>query len=250
MFVAVDVGNTNITIGIFEENKIIDILRLKSDPNLTQKEYEIILKEKIGKYKNSICVIGSVFDELNSLLFGAFNNVLAAEPILIEQSWKFNVKKDPKDAVGIDRLANVTEAEYISNLPLIVIDAGSCTTFDILDRNGKFIGGAILPGIRMQLLAMNKFTSKLPYVEPDSSPLAIGYNTKDAMLAGVIRGHAGSIEKLLKESEKELGESATIIGTGGFIDIVKNYISRPFDIIDKELTLKGIKRIFELNKNR
>ena len=247
MFIAADVGNSNITIGVFDGDEVIETYRLISDIQMMQAEYEELLEEKLKQYKNSICVIGSVFDELNERLVRAFYNVLSKEPLLISQEWEFGVKKDKKDAVGIDRLANVVEAKQISKLPLIVIDAGTATTFDILSADGKFIGGAILPGIRMQLRAMNHFTSKLPDIQPEESFMAIGYNTKDAMLSGVIRGHAGSIEKLIKESEEELGEAATIIGTGGFITLLKDHIIRPFDSIDTELTLKGIKRIYEIN---
>lgn len=247
MFVAVDVGNSNITIGVFEGGKIVEIQRLVSDAQMSQEEYQELLYTKRQLYKNSICVIGSVYDELNSVLLSAFRNISSKEPLLITQNWNFGVKKNKSDDVGIDRLANVVEANNNYKTPLIVVDAGTATTFDILDKDGKFIGGAIIPGVRIQLKAMNKFTSKLPDIEPEESSMAIGYNTKDAMLAGVIRGHAGSIEKLIKESEKELGETATIVGTGGFITLLKSYIARPFDSIDKELTLKGIKRIYEIN---
>ena len=148
---------------------------------------------------------------------------------------------------GIDRLANISEAVENYPLPLVVIDAGTATTFDVADSEKKFIGGVIMPGIGMQLRALSEFTSKLPDTAPAEIESTIQKNTVKSMLSGVVRGHAGGIEKLIKDCQKELGKNPSVIGTGGFINLISKYIEVPFEI-DKNLTLKGLKRIYDLNK--
>ena len=132
--------------------------------------------------------------------------------------------------------------------PIIVVDLGTATTFDIVDKNGNFLGGVIMPGIKLQLNALSLNTSKLPKIEPDKSEIAIGNDTESAILSGVIRGSACAIEGLISQCEKELSEKAIIIATGVYCGLISKYMTREFDFVNPYLTLEGLRFLYELNK--
>ena len=132
--------------------------------------------------------------------------------------------------------------------PAIIVDLGTATTFDILDKFGNFIGGVIMPGLNLQFRALNKSTSKLPRIEAGAVDSAIGNNTADAILSGVIRGSACAIEGLIEQCEKELGENAVIVATGGYSGLISKYMKRQFDFVNPYLTLEGLRFLYELNK--
>ncbi len=135
------------------------------------------------------------------------------------------------------------------NHPVIVVDFGTATTFDIVNEKGEFIGGVISLGIMSQMKALNKFTSKLPRTDVTISNSAIGHNTNDAILSGVIRGTACMIDGLVEQCEKELGKKSLLIATGGYSGLIANYLKRPFDFINPTLTLEGLRYLYEINKS-
>jgi type III pantothenate kinase len=149
--------------------------------------------------------------------------------------------------VGMDRIANALGAKAQYKLPAIVVDIGTAITFDVISKEGSFIGGIISAGINLQLKSLNTYTSKLPLVEIEQSPKAIGNNTQNSILSGVIRGTACAIEGLIAQCEQELGEKAFIIATGGQCEIVSQYMNRGFDKINHNLTLEGLKEIARLS---
>lgn len=152
------------------------------------------------------------------------------------------------DEVGADRIANAAGAYILYKHPVIVIDFGTATTFDIVNPLGEFIGGVIAPGINLQLKTLNRFTSKLPRIDAAISPSAIGNNTVDAILSGVIRGCACMIDGLIEQCEKELGERAVIVATGGYSNYIAEYMKRPFDFINPTLTLEGLRHLYNINQ--
>ena len=121
---------------------------------------------------------------------------------------------------------------------------GTATTFDIINENNEFMGGIITPGMQIQLKALSKFTSKLPLLDVEPIKNVIGHNTQEAILSGVIRGHACMIEGLLKKCEQELGKKPVTIATGGYAFLISEYMEKPFDFIDEDLTLKGLNIIY------
>ena len=146
----------------------------------------------------------------------------------------------PKE-VGADRIANAYAAKNKYPLPIIVVDIGTAITFDIVAKNGDFVGGVIMPGLGLQLKALNLNTSKLPQINLEDSVNAIGNSTKTAILSGIIRGTAMAVEGLVNQCEIELGEKATIVATGGCCEIVSKYMSRKFDYVSSTLTLEGFR---------
>lgn len=248
MFLAVDIGNTNITLGVFDDEKLVQTFRLESDVLCEQKDCEIRLKSLLTDFEISSCAVVSVVKELSEKLKLACDNVFGINSRLFTSYKDFDIKigiQSP-ETIGADRLANVCAVKGY-NRPVIVVDIGTAITFDILSKDGVFLGGVIMPGVNLQFKALNQHTSKLPLLEYEPCNCAIGDCTKNAMLSGVIRGTACAIEGLIKQCETELKEPSIIIATGGQCGLVSEYMSRKFDVIDSNLTLEGVRL---LNENR
>lgn len=249
MLLTSDIGNTNITLGLFDDEALVEEFRLASDKDLSLEEYEVLLKSLFKDFKIDGCIVGSVVEELNNKFMNAVKNVFGIEPVFLTNKINTGVKikTDFPEEVGADRIANAIGAYVLYNKPTIVVDFGTATTFDIINAEGEFIGGIIAPGINLQMKVLNKFTSKLPRIDVAISTKAIGHNTTDAILSGVIRGTACMIDGLVKQCEKELGQKAVLVATGGYSGLIANYLERPFDYINPTLTLEGLRHLYNLN---
>ena len=254
MLLTADIGNTNITLGIFNnKDQYIDEFRLASDRDLSQQEYENLLKSLFKDYKIEGCIIASVVEELSEKFCCAVKNVFKISPIFVTNKINCGIKivSDKPAEVGADRIANasaVANGKY-KGKSIIVIDFGTATTFDIINSKGEFCGGVIAPGLNTQLKCLEKVTSKLPRIEASISPYAVGHNTQEAILSGVIRGTACMVDGLVKQCEKELGERAVLVATGGYCGLISNYLERQFDEVNPILTLEGLRQIYYLNCN-
>lgn len=249
MLLTADIGNTSITLGLFDEDALVEEYRLASDKDLSLEEYEVLLKSLFKDFKIDGCIIGSVVEELNAKFKNAVDNIFKVNSILLTNKINTGVKlalQNPEEA-GADRIANAAGAYVLYNRPTIVVDFGTATSFDIINSKGEFIGGVIAPGISLQMKVLNKFTSKLPRIDVAISRCAIGNNTTDAILSGVIRGIACMVDGLVEQCENELGEHAVIVATGGYSGLIANYMKRPFDFINPTLTLEGLRHLYLLN---
>lgn len=250
MLLTTDIGNTNITLGLFDENALVEEFRLASDKDLSLEEYEVILKALFRGFKIDGCIISSVVEELNKKFKSAVANVFKIEPMFLNTGINTGIKillDNPLEA-GADRIANAAGAYVLYEKPTIVVDFGTATSFDIVNSNGEFIGGVIAPGLSLQMKVLNKFTSKLPRIDVAISNKAIGSNTSDAILSGVIRGTAAMIDGLVEQCEQELGKKAVLVATGGYSGLIANYLKRPFDFINPTLTLEGLRYLYQINK--
>ncbi|MFA7659106.1 MAG: type III pantothenate kinase [Candidatus Gastranaerophilaceae bacterium] len=252
MLLTADIGNTSITLGLFDSDALVEEFRLASDKDLSQEEYEVLLKTLCKPFKIEGCIIASVVNELSSKFQSSVNNVFKINSIMLTNKSKTGVKiaiENPDEA-GADRIANACGAFMLYDRPCIVVDFGTATSFDIVNHKGEFIGGIITPGLNLQMKVLNKFTSKLPKIDVAISNKAIGNNTSEAILSGVIRGSACMIDGLIEQCEKELGEKATLIATGGYSGLISSYMKCPFDFINPTLTLEGLRFLYNLNVNK
>ncbi len=249
MLLTSDIGNTNITLGLFDNEALVEEFRLASDKDLSLEEYEVLLKSLFKDFSIDGCIVGSVVEELNNKFMKAIKNVFGIEPVFLTNDINTGVKikTDFPEEVGADRIANAAGAYVLYKKPTIVVDFGTATTFDIINADGEFIGGVIAPGINLQMKVLNKFTSKLPRIDVAISRKAIGHNTTDAILSGVIRGAACMIDGLVEQCEEELGQKAVLVATGGYSGLIANYLKRPFDYINPTLTLEGLRHLYNLN---
>ena len=215
MLLVVDVGNTNICFGVFDKDVLVHTFNYDSDRKLTVSEHSVFFREIATKYQIEKCIIGSVVEELNQKLKTACDEVFGIDSIIFKNNMNtgLNLNVQNPDKVGVDRVANAYAALKLYDAPAIVVDSGSATTFDIVSPDGEFIGGIIMPGIRLQLESLFKNTSKLPQIEISESEIVIGNSTESAILSGVIRGTACAIEGLIAQCEEELGDDVIVVGT-------------------------------------
>ena len=250
MLLTADIGNTSITLGLFDDDALIEEYRLAADKDLSLEEYEVLLKSLFRNYNVDGCIISSVVEELTKKFKTSVDNVFKIDSMILSTDINTGIKialDNPKQA-GADRIANAVGAYVLYKHPVIVVDLGTATTFDVVDSNGDFIGGIITLGVTSQLKALNKFTSKLPRIEVSLSNNAIGHNTNDAILSGVLRGTASMIDGLIEQCEKELGSKVIVVATGGYSGLISNYLKRPFDFINPTLTLEGLRYLYQINK--
>ena len=246
-----DIGNTNTSVGIFNDNNLIETWRISSDIKRTVDEYGIMLCSFLN-FKNlkiEGAIISSVVPKLAQTYKEALSKFLKIDAVNLSYKSKMpvNLALDNNSEIGADRIANATAVVKKYKLPAIVIDFGTATTFDIVDKNKNFIGGIIAPGLEIQARALSQFTSKLPKLKIEPANSAIGKNTISAMLSGIVLGHKCMIEGMIKECEKELQETATIVATGGYSEVL--FQNSTINYIDKDLTLFGLKELYYLNKD-
>lgn len=253
MLLVADIGNTSTTVGVYDGEKLVNSWKLASDKKRSEDEYGVILHNFIkhaGIEELDAAVISSVVLPLTERFTTALEKYLNIS--VINLTYKTNtgiaIDLDKPQEVGPDRLANAVAAHKIYGKTAIVVDFGTATSFDVVSADGRFLGGVITPGIRIQADALNAFTSRLPKVKIEAPSEPIGKNTVDAMLSGLVRGHAAMIDGLVKDIEKQLGEPVITIATGGYSEIVTDLLERKFDYLNPHLTLEGLRFVYEMNK--
>ncbi len=253
MLLAVDIGNTNITLGVFNNDELIYSWRLSTNITRTEDEYGVflknILRENNIETKIKSAIISSVVVQLTELFQNSMKKYIGIDSIIVSHKIKTNVllKTDTPSQIGADRIANACAAAQLYSTPAIVVDFGTATSFDIVDKNNEFIGGIITAGMKIQAEALSSKTSKLPKLNIEAPESVIGKNTIDAMLSGIVRGHAAMIDGLISDCESELGSNAVIIATGGYSSVISRYLKRKFNYINPDLTLIGLNILHKLN---
>jgi type III pantothenate kinase len=256
VLLALDVGNTNITVGVFDGSKLKATWRIGTDVHRTSDEYGSLfvhLLEHNGLAPASIneAVLCSVVPPLVGVFEEMCRRYFKTRPLVVEAGVKTGVKiclDNPRE-VGADRVVNAVAAHHLYGGPVIVIDLGTAITFDAVSEEGDYLGGAIAPGIAIATEALFTRTAALPRLELDVPKRAIGRNTVAAMLSGVVYGYAGLIEGVVSRIQKELGVKAKVVATGGYAEL----LARETPVIEEvnpDLTLVGLRLIYEMNKGR
>ena len=248
MILTLDIGNTNTSIGVFDNKNLVEKYRISSDINKTEDEYGVLLENILKEHKINGAIVSSVVPQLKETIKLAVSKYLKVNPVSLSYKSKMPITLalDNNSEIGADRIANASACVLKYKLPAIVIDFGTATTFDIVDENKTFLGGIITAGVEIQARALSKYTSKLPKLKIEAPQNAIGKNTISAMLSGIVSGHQCLIEGMIKKCSKELSKTPTVIATGGFSEVLfdKNII----DYVDKDLTLYGLKELYNMNK--
>ena len=261
MLLAIDVGNTNIVEGVFEGATLVESWRLATDNRRSADEYGTILGSmfrRINLTEDDIddIIVASVVPSLLFTLEHMCLKFYDKNPIVVEQGIKTGIKinyENPR-ALGADRLVNAVAAHIRYGGNLIVIDFGTATTFDCVSADGTFLGGAIAPGMKTQAAALFEHTAKLPNVDLEIPGKFIARNTTEGMQSGLIYGHMGFTEHMVRgmkeEMSKDLGckpEDIKVIATGGMATMVESGVDC-IDVIDRRLTLDGLQMLHEKNK--
>lgn len=254
MLLAIDVGNTNTVIGLFEQDNLLVHWRLASQRHRTADEYGIIIKEffllnNIEANRVADVIISCVVPPLLPVLDEMSNKYLKTKPLIVGPEIKTEISilyDDPRE-VGADRIVNAVAGFQKFGGPLIIVDFGTAITFDVISEKGEYLGGLIFPGISISMEALFYKAAKLPRVELISSQKVIGRNTVESIQAGALYGYGSLVDGVVKKIEKELGKETVTIATGGQADIIKKHSS-----VIKEycplLTLEGLKIVHERNK--
>ncbi len=250
MILVADIGNTSITAGVYQGDKLLAHWRIASDKRKSEDEYGVLflnfMKHSGLHGKLAGAAISSVVLQLTERIKIAIEKYLNVKTLVVNHKTDLGIKIDldnPEEA-GPDRLVNAYAASKLYTQPVIVVDFGTATTFDIVDDN-KFVGGMITAGIKIQADALSNLTSRLPNVKIEAPKNAIGKNTIDAMLSGLVRGHSCMIDGMIEACEQELGKKAVVVATGGYSPIISDNLKRPFDVVNPELTLEGLRMIWE-----
>ena len=254
MLLAFDVGNSNIVLGVFKDRELLTNWRIETDTNKSADEYGMVVNQlfqfeglKMEDIDDIIIstVVPSVLFTLQHLSMKYFNK----RAIVVESGVKTGliVKYDNPKQVGADRIVNAFAAYSIYKTNCIVVDFGTATSFDIVTEDGKFQGGVIAAGMKLQAESLKTHTSKLPLIKIEAPKNAIGKNSIDAMLSGTVRGHACMVDGMLEACEQELGVPVKVIATGGYSEIVAKYMKRKFDCINPWITLEGLRLINEFH---
>ncbi len=257
MILVMDVGNTNIKIGLYKEDKLSETWRVATNISHTADEYGMTLLNllsNVGVNFSDIkgVIISSVAPTLNYTLEHMCSYYLHLKPIMVGPGVKtgIHVKYADPAQVGADRIVNAVAAYNLYGGPCIVIDFGTATTFGVMSENGEFLGGAICPGIKSSMEALVNTTAKLPRIELKRPGQVINRTTVTNMQSGIIYGFIGMVEHLIKKIKRELGtDSCKVIATGGMGEILAKDV-HDIDKLDRTLTLKGLKIIYDLNKSQ
>ena len=254
MLLVIDIGNTNITIGIYNQNHLIGTYRLTTKLERTSDEYGFMLLSFLNASNILIdeiedIIIASVVPKIMYSFTNSIKKYFNQEPIIVGPGIKtgIRIKIDNPKELGADRLVDAAGAYYIHGGPCLVIDFGTATTFDVVNENGDFLGGATAPGIGISINALSSQAAKLPEIEIKKPKSIIAKNTVTSMQAGIIHGYVGLTENIITEIKKEYGQNLTVISTGGLGRIIYNETDL-IDIYDPDLTFKGLKIIYDKYK--
>ena len=253
MILAIDIGNSNIVVGCIDKNTTYFVERLSTDSGKTDLEYAIGLKTILELYNISSTsidggIISSVVPPISNTIKRAVEKVIGKEPLLIGPGVKtgLNITIDNPAQLGSDLVVDAVAALHQYPVPLIVIDMGTATTMSVINKDKKYIGGVIIPGLRVATDSLISRTSQLPKISLETPQHAIGRNTIDCMKSGAIFGNAALIDGMIDRIERELGMQATVIATGGLARFIIPHCSHKITY-DDDLLLKGLQIIY--NKN-
>lgn len=251
MLFAIDVGNTNIVLGIFEGETLRAYIRLTTATERSRDEYGMLFLDFL-KYRGvrvedlEATIISSVVPQAMYSLERAVEEYIGHAPIVVNNGMDLGltIRYDNPKELGTDRLVNVVSALHTYGGPLIVVDFGTATTFCAVTEKGEYLGGAICPGIKIGAEALYQRTAKLPKIELVVPEKSIGTNTVNAMQSGVVFGYTGQVDYIVKRMKEEMGAPhAKVISTGGLARMITE-ISDTIDTYDAMLTLNGLRLIY------
>lgn len=255
MLLVFDVGNTNMVLGIYENNELIKNWRINTDKEKTSDEYGMIIRN-LFQYDNidmdeiEDVIISSVVPSVMHALENFCIKYCNKDPKIVGPGIKtgLNIKYDNPKQVGADRIVNAVAGIEKYGYPLIIVDFGTATTFCAISDNGEYLGGTIAPGIKISSEALFQRASKLPRVELIKPGSTVCKNTVSAMQSGIIYGYVGLVDKIIDMMKKELNnENVKVVATGGLATLISSE-TKSIDHVDKFLTLEGLKVIHEKNK--
>jgi len=252
MLLTIDIGNTHTVMGIFSKEKLTEYFRVTSNHALTVDECGILVKQLFPDFRKiEDVIICSVVPPLTPIYQEMSKKFLKIDPVLVRWDIPLGIKilYDDPSQVGADRIANTVAAYQIYGGPIIIVDLGTATTFDVISEKGEYIGGAIAPGIETASQNLFKRAAQLPRVSLKTPHRSIGKNTEESLRSGIIFGSVGQIDGIvyrIKEelkNEHKIKKKPKVIATGGLADLIARE-SKTIQKVEPTLTLEGLRRIY------
>lgn len=258
MLLAIDSGNTNAVFAVYEGDTLRASWRVSTNARRTADEYAVWLTQLLGLAGLTpgdidATVIANVVPDAAFNLLSLCRRYLNSEPLVIgsaDCNPGIGIDVDmPAQGVGADRIANSVAAQDRYKVPLMVIDFGTATNFDVVDKKGNYCGGIIAPGPNLSLQALEMAAAQLPHIAIKKPPAVVGRNTISAMESGVFWGYVGMLEGLVRRIREERGETMGTVATGGLAPLFAN-ATDAIEKVDPDLTLWGLRLIYRRNRNR
>ena len=254
MLLVIDIGNTNITFGLYEGENLGPRWRIRTIHEKTPDEYGMLMVQLFhhrGHRAEDISgiAIASVVPPLSQAFQEASHSYIGVEPLLVDAGVRtgVSIKYDDPRQVGADRVVAAAAVRALYGVPACVVDFGTATTFDAVSADGDYLGGAIAPGVGIAAQALFERTAKLPRVELRRPPSAIGRNTPHAMQSGLLFGYVGLVEGMVARFKAALGPETRIVVTGGLAEVIARETD-VIDVVDPWLMLRGLHIIYDLNQ--
>ncbi len=256
MILAMDIGNTNVKIGVFDKDNLLYSWRVSTLAYRTADEYGMMVCDLLSQNgveieKIKAVVMSSVAPALNYTIEHMCKYYLGKTPLVVGADSKMDItlKYDNPHELGADRINCANAAFYFYGGPVILIDFGTATTFNLVTKDGEYLGGAIAPGIKTAIDSLSSATAKLPRIELERPQSIVGANTKSCMQSGVVYGYTGLVKYMI-ENYKALDsmKGAKVVATGGLSQIVLDIEPSLIDVTDRALALKGLKHIYDLSR--
>jgi len=245
MLLAIDIGNTNIVLGLFSDEKLVHKFRLETNLSKPVDEYavdivELFLNNKIDCLKITSATVASVVPNLTETIEKAVKKFYNGEVLVVGQNLKLDIEVaiKNKSEVGFDRLINAIAGYKKLGGSLIIVDFGTATTFDVVGENGEYLGGVIAPGVNLSIKALHDMTAQLPKIQVKAQKNVIGKSTFEAMNSGIYFGYISLVEGLVAKIKAEYGKEMKTIITGGLGSLFSNAITN--DGVFPDLTLEGL----------
>jgi len=255
MILAVDIGNTHIVFGIIEKStgRILFTARTSTEITFTDDQYGVQFKNIIHLYGFDVknidgCIISSVVPPVLNSVYNGIKRIAGVEPIIIGPGIKtgLNILMDNPVQVGSDLIVNAVSALEKFRPPLIIFDMGTATTISVVDESKNYIGGCILPGVKVSLDAVSGKAAQLPGISLEKPKRTIGKNTVECMRSGVIFGNAAMVDGMIDRIEEEIGKKCTVIATGGISTVIIPFCRKKI-FYDEDLLIQGLYIIYKKN---
>ena len=253
MLLAIDIGNTNIVIGGIKDDQIVFEARIATDRVKTSDQYGVEIKNILSLFEVGVediqdCIISSVVPPVfNSVRTGVVK-AIRKQPLVVGPGIKtgLNIQVDSPSQVGSDRIVIAVAALAEYKAPLLLLDLGTATTIELVGEGNTYLGGCIIPGVRISLDALTSRTAQLPGINLDTPKRVIGKNTVDAMRSGIMHGTAAMVDGMLDRVEEEYGQKTTVVATGGMAQFVVPLCKREI-YLERDLLLKGLNILYKKN---
>ncbi len=253
MIIAIDVGNTNIVLGGFIDNKLSFVARIATDVSKTEDEYATKIRAVLSIHdvleKNvDGAIISSVVPPLNSVIRNAVKFIYGVDALEVGPGIKtgINIRCDNPASVGADLICACVAAHHIYGSPSLIIDMGTATKIMIMDKSGAFFGASIIPGVNIALKALSGGTAQLPQIDLEAPKSVIGKNTVDCMRSGVVFGNASMLDGMIDRYTEEFGEALPVYATGGLSSSIIPHCKHKITV-DENLVLSGLKILYDKN---